>query len=267
MGNNLQKRLDLKASMRSTPRLTLNKWTTFIILFAILGWGINGLEEENKQMTAEMAYFTGDIASYHEAALDSGKLCLLYFSKPYCYPCQTLEAYYLRNKDVRNKINKKYLPYQISETLNPDLFQSMEERYQVSLFPMIIITDANGKEISRVSGIKSAGQLADGLELNSKDVTKIREMNVIPERDNSAFGLLISSSGSFEEAQHFAYEQRLKWVNDIWIEPGEEGKFNTILGTFYSEQDGKTAERYLNISKGQQVRLIKLSSQPLAYNQ
>ena len=264
MGNNL--RNTFNTSTKTAPRFSFKKVATIFLLFAVLGWGINGLEENYKEIPAEIAYFTGDLISYHQTARDSSKLCLLYFSKPYCYPCQTLEENYLRNRELLDRINKKYLPYQINEAANSTLFQSMEERYQVHLFPMLIITDASGNELGRVSDINSADELVDGLGLKDESIELTHDLNWGKVDGEGSYGLLISSSESFEEAQHLAYEQRLKWVNDIWIEPGDQGRFNTILGTFYTEKDAVIAQRYLKMSNKLEAKLIKLTPQPLAYN-
>ena len=67
---------------------------------------------------------------------------ILYFSAPWCGPCQQLSP--IINQLVSEGINIK--------KVNIDYDTNLSQKYTVRSIPTLILTDMNGNEIKRMSG-------------------------------------------------------------------------------------------------------------------
>jgi thiol:disulfide interchange protein len=96
----------------------------------------------------------------------NGKLVFLDFTASWCMPCKKMEAETFTDKAVGEFVHSKFIPFQVSV----DQFSGLEmaAKYGVKIYPTVMVIDANGKEIRRVTGFQTAEALLLALKSFNK---------------------------------------------------------------------------------------------------
>lgn len=106
-----------------------------------------------------------DLDDALEAAAESGKPVLLYFSAGWCQPCELLKSTTLRDPAVISLVSP-YLKVQIDYDSEPQL----AARYGIAGIPAILLLDANGQRVATSVGYRDSGQFQEWLARHAADV-------------------------------------------------------------------------------------------------
>jgi thiol:disulfide interchange protein len=96
----------------------------------------------------ELITWETDWIAVQAKAVKSGKPVLIYFTAPWCAPCQELKATLFANKNVFDALTA-YIPAKIEVDNHKDLVQ----KYSVSEIPFFVITSASGELRRTLNGV------------------------------------------------------------------------------------------------------------------
>lgn len=94
-----------------------------------------------------------------DAQSQNRTLCI-YFEQDSCYYCDLFKSDVLRNKDVQDILNDKFVFTNVDINQNPQLSGEL----QVLGTPTVVFLDSNNKEIDRVDGYVPADEFLTALK-------------------------------------------------------------------------------------------------------
>lgn len=83
-------------------------------------------------------------------ARDTGRGVLIDFWAMWCIPCMRMEAETFRDPEVQVRINAAFVPLKVDVTEETRDNRQQLERYDVAKLPVIVLLDAQGRELARV---------------------------------------------------------------------------------------------------------------------
>ena len=91
------------------------------------------------------------------AEADQKRKPILYdFTADWCPPCRTLEREGWGNKEIASIVNRGFVPVRVDASKEePELdpaVAALKKRYGVDVFPTLVITHADGRELRRQEG-------------------------------------------------------------------------------------------------------------------
>jgi thioredoxin-related protein len=110
-------------------------------------------------MTAEIVW-EKRLGSALEQARTANKLVLAVFFSQDCAPCNRLKSLTLSTEDVREYINKYFVPLKYESGMDAEQFQ----RFSITAMPTIIVLDSDGNELFRKIGYFEPGIFIANLE-------------------------------------------------------------------------------------------------------
>ncbi|MEZ5001980.1 MAG: thioredoxin fold domain-containing protein [Chitinophagales bacterium] len=95
-------------------------------------------------------------------AKTQGKLVFLDFTASWCMPCKQMDKETFSNKMVGDLVNKHFISFKVDN----DYFWGMDiaEKYNVNALPTLLVVDADGNEVKRITGFQSAEKLLSELK-------------------------------------------------------------------------------------------------------
>ena len=72
-----------------------------------------------------------------------------------CIPCKELDALTFSDKDVLNEF-ERFTVYKVDMTKNDDTNEQLRKRFDVIGMPTVLIIDAKGNEVKRLTGFVNA---------------------------------------------------------------------------------------------------------------
>ncbi|MBO0933377.1 thioredoxin family protein [Fibrella aquatilis] len=93
---------------------------------------------------------TGTFDDMLKQAKKENKLILLDFWATWCAPCHRLDRETFTDVPLGDYVNSKFVPYRV----NIDDFSGMDlvEKYKVEAYPTMLVVDASGAEVRRLTG-------------------------------------------------------------------------------------------------------------------
>ncbi|HEY6147423.1 MAG TPA: thioredoxin fold domain-containing protein [Thermoanaerobaculia bacterium] len=86
------------------------------------------------------------------------------FTAAWCPPCRRLDHEGWEDDEVAARIGNTFIPARIvdrqrEDGKNPDAIEALQQRYKVDVFPTLVVADATGREIARMTGYAGRAQL------------------------------------------------------------------------------------------------------------
>jgi len=100
-------------------------------------------------------------------AARSGKPVLYDFTAAWCGPCKLLDEAWA-DSSVADKVNAGFVPVRITDRVredgrNPPDIAELQRRYEVSVFPTVVIAAPDGRLVAKHEGFRSPQALAEFL--------------------------------------------------------------------------------------------------------
>ncbi|RMG59062.1 MAG: hypothetical protein D6722_22790 [Bacteroidetes bacterium] len=201
-----------------------------------------------------------------EARLE-GKLCVVRFYTDYCYPCEAWESRLQQDHKLFELLEAAYVLYEIDPWHTFNGGRELAERYHITTYPTLLITDADGQELARYSALEGPSTLRNALVAKAHaspshyfnpDVESLPPMQPV-------FGLSLGNKDSYEEARTWASQEALGWAKGVYIEPHGTG-YRLVLGSFATKQEAKVTQHFLEVWEQRKTRLTPLSPDGHAYD-
>ena len=155
--------------MRKT---TLPAWTYVVLAAAVALVAITVWKERRKPAdTGAGLVRWQETSSAPRVARSEKKLVLYDFTAAWCPPCHRLDLEGWGNPQIAQMVNRAYAPVRIvdrerEDGRNPPEIAELQRRYRVEAFPTLVVAAADGAEIARAEGWRSAAFLVHFLQEN-----------------------------------------------------------------------------------------------------
>ena len=106
--------------------------------------------EEPVALPPAVLFQTGTFDDVLKQARKENKLILLDFWATWCAPCHRLDRETFTDIPLGDYVNSRFVPYRV----NIDDFSGMDlvEKYKVAAYPTMLVVDASGAEVRRLTG-------------------------------------------------------------------------------------------------------------------
>ncbi|MDX1909443.1 MAG: thioredoxin family protein [Bacteroidia bacterium] len=257
------------------PRATvsLSRWAKIGgVVAAMAGFAlVYQTQVPNQQADMDgIAYVAEDLDYALEKAASADKLCLLKFTSPYCYPCRSLEQQ-IRSKDgLAEIVSAQYIPIRVTAWSPEQGRHKLIDKYQVTTFPTILVTDPEGREIGRYYGDVDPGYLADQLQELAALRVAPREKRLNQPghrlfRSDDPFGLVVRQENTYEAAYESAAIEARGWNQDVWIVPTDDNQYQVVIGTFETREEARTVRRVVKMLDATPADITRLKLDPVKY--
>ena len=122
--------------------------TWLVVLLAVTGLGLAGW----KVLGSSSGGWLHDLGAGVDAVEASGKPMLVFYTADWCPPCRTLKRDVLSDPDIDAFLSDNYVRVKIDLTERGGPNARTASEYGVSGIPTMILYDADGVEINRVTG-------------------------------------------------------------------------------------------------------------------
>ncbi len=208
---------------------------------------------------------------------ENDQLGLLLFTTDYCYPCQELDRQ-LKKLDALAADEGTYSGFRVNA------FQSTEgsllaQKYEVNTFPCVVVTDSDGNELERYSLPGEWEHMSESLEIlaalrvspkSQAEKLPLKKSKLQPLEGEIApsgtvLGLVVAEVADYGEARRLARLRSIEWSQEVWIHPGDSGKFELVLGAFNSKKEAKIALKMMKTLDHTSGRVVKMPKDPVSY--
>lgn len=149
----------------STTAIPLPLVVTMLVLLAVR-IGVATYESIHPpKATSEIKWEKLDKVDFSQQI--EGQPILFDFSADWCSPCKMLEQTTFCNKDVVDTIEKekfrtiKIIDRKKEDGFNPEPIQLLQDRYEVSSFPTLVITLSNGAQVTSKVGTPKPSEMRE----------------------------------------------------------------------------------------------------------
>ncbi len=245
--------------LQTRPRgIPLRVWGRSLMV-ALLFMGLFHLQEEPK---ASLPAFNGDLFALRRAAEEEDKLCLIRFYTDYCYACQGMETRLGEEPLLIETILADYLPYEV-KSLESIEGRDLARRHQLRRAPLLLITDSEGRELSRFAYLPPTHQLIDTLFRLARLRTAPTYQPTLERPENQppppAYGLRLYQARSYAEARDFAQAQQSHWNQPLYIFPAAEAAFEVLVGVHDNKESTKVMQTFLKAWEEQELPLVEVA--------
>lgn len=203
------------------------------------------------------------------AAQKADKLCYVKFYTDFCYPCDKADERLMNSSRLRKLLTENYIATKINGWGNDGKSDLLAQRFAINTYPTIVITDGEGNEVDRCYYQESESHWAQFLEKTNGLRTAPAITRVSDNRSGNAwnqqpeFGIIVQTDSDYMSSRETATRISRNWNKGVWIFPGRQKAFMTVIGPFASKSDAKTAKETVPLAKGGEI--IRLDEKPVRY--
>lgn len=228
-----------------------------------------------------LTYFKGSFEQALDQAHLGDRLCFVKFESEFCYPCQQLDLRLKRTPSFAAAVGGEYLIYQVDPFNSYTGGRELSRQYHIQQLPTVLITDADGLEITRLEGLADVEALEDFLQEQAvlrvapaqPEVTRTN-YSLGADLDSSAqlpkqhFGLTIGEYPDFITARRAALKRKRSWNQAIWIQPKAETETcEVVLGCFDERREARLTKKFLALWEDEETEVVPLRPLPLTIPQ
>lgn len=126
-----------------------------IVSLLIVGVAVSNLNSNKTTDITPPLQWGTDINQAMQEAKNTNKSIFVDFYADWCSYCQMMDDEAFLSPEVKEKLTQNYVLLKVDVDENPDL----SSKYQAYGLPTMLILDANGNEVKRISGYQSSEQL------------------------------------------------------------------------------------------------------------
>jgi hypothetical protein len=223
-----------------------------------------------------LSYYAGTFEEVLDQAALGDRLCFVKFESDFCYPCQQLDTRLKYTPGFAESLAGNYLLYRVDPFNSYLGGRDLARRYQIRELPTLLITDSEGRELTRLEGLADSPRLQALLEQHAALRVAPARQAVMPARlavpiasdssfeEQRHFGLVIGQYDSFVTARRAALQRRRQWNQAVWIQAKRFGsQFQLVLGTFDERREARMTKRFLKVWEKEESSVVALRPIPL----
>jgi thiol:disulfide interchange protein len=150
------------ASAPAQPQSRLSPVLLWVLLAAVLFRIVTAVMDRPKEGGAGLVQWQPrtKVAALSRA---TGRPILYDFTAAWCAPCKLLERDWDDPK-IAERVNASFVPARVvdreqEEGRNPEEIASLQSRYEVTGFPTLVATDAEGRLLAKIEGYRGRAAL------------------------------------------------------------------------------------------------------------
>lgn len=136
---------------------------------------------EPEESPAGVRWFSGSFDEALEQARTQNKLILVDCWATWCTFCHVMDAELWSRADVARSLKHDLIPVRKEVDVHRRIGLDFGERFNVEDLPVVLILSPQGKEVSRITGMASAKQIVDAVEL-ARDRAGLGSQNLSAEQ-------------------------------------------------------------------------------------
>lgn len=90
-----------------------------------------------------------DLSQARQTSAQTGKPVLMYFTAQWCPGCHAMRAYIFGEETIAADIMRDTVPVKVDMTRTTEANQPIAQQYRADMLPLLVLTDADGREIAR----------------------------------------------------------------------------------------------------------------------
>ncbi|AWV99312.1 thioredoxin family protein [Arcticibacterium luteifluviistationis] len=107
-------------------------------------------------------FYSGSYDNFLRTAKKQQKPILLDFWATWCGPCKKMDNETFKNSDLAAYVNGNFLIYRVD--IDTEDGKRIAERFDVKVFPTLLVADYKGNEVTKLKGFYSPNYLAKTLD-------------------------------------------------------------------------------------------------------
>ena len=120
-------------------------WLTFLVVSLAYAWYCFYVPSNNIAWAA-------DYDTAQQQAVQSGKPVILFFTGKWCVPCRIMKRTVWADDEVAATVNASFIPVTIDVDDPAAVAAAATTRYNISVTPTTVITDAEGNVLKQAQG-------------------------------------------------------------------------------------------------------------------
>ncbi len=171
-------------------------------------------------------------ATSYESLLDhaqqEGKLSLLKFEAPYCYPCAFGE--HVSEAALLGDLAEQVSMYTINALDLSGEGRGLADHYNIRQVPAWLVLDPSGNELARWEGdVLPSYSALEQLSSGADPLPKMIKEGAV---EKNRFGLLMGETPNFWAVLALAEELEPVLLESVWMQPMEDGRWGVVAGNY-----------------------------------
>lgn len=279
MSQNSKNLIHTRPKISVWTRLSFQQYTMAGLSLAAFLIGVIQWQDQQGFETSSL-FLESSLQTALMEAEQADKLCLVYVSREYCYPCDRFMEQAGSNEELTEIFQDEYVSIGIKQDEHPTDYEHLNQEFQLSQFPTILITDSEGQELQRYHDLQVQQLIPELLQLSRLRVAPVhkkdspgprghwaQEADLLSDQQDTDFGsgeentlgVRMFLTTDYQKALHQAELLSQSWKKGVWIQNNKKGQYELIIGTFESRKQARLTTKYLQGKGSKDVKIVRLS--------